>query len=280
MLNTLVPAPNSAMLTPDIREKFAQIRNHYSDVYVIVSPPRCSSTAFSRVFWEQPSVRYYSHEPFEVTYYDGLGLQDVANKLIEPLDLMMLKQTSADPQANALVIKEMPYQAGPNFPLLMELATHPVVFLMRDPRLNIASRIAKKQEAGQDPNFPLIETGWELLFNQIKYCRDENITHFIVDSQDFRNCPVEVFTKLFTALSLPFSMELLRWRSCAEVNLDNLAGHHSHLYEKVLGSTGLQPDRLPVPPIDSFPAQWQAHIEACLDIYRSLRRLPERISVS
>ena len=42
-------------------------RSRYSDVIVIVSPPRCRSTALARVFWEHPLVRYYAHEPFEST---------------------------------------------------------------------------------------------------------------------------------------------------------------------------------------------------------------------
>lgn len=277
MLNTLVADSISPMLTLEHQEFISQIRQRYSDIYVIVSPPRCSSTAFSRVFWEQPTIRYYSHEPFEVTYYDGKGLPDVADKLAEPLDLRGLTRTPVADEAKALVIKEMPYQAGSNFPLLVKLATHPIVFLMRDPRLNIASRIAKKQEAGQNPDFPLIETGWELLANQIRYCRMQGLPHLIVDSNDFRNCPTDIFNGVFARLSLPFSTGMLRWRACSQVNLDNLAGHHSHLYEKVLGSTGLQPDWERVPPVDSFPAHLHEHIETCLAIYTRLGRLSERV---
>ncbi len=45
------------------------IKDNYDQIYVIVSPPRCSSTAFARVFWELPTVKYYAHEPFEGTYF-------------------------------------------------------------------------------------------------------------------------------------------------------------------------------------------------------------------
>ena len=52
---------------------------------MIVAPPRSASTAFSRVFWEQGSVAYYCHEPFEVTYFDEAPLGEVVAKLEAPL---------------------------------------------------------------------------------------------------------------------------------------------------------------------------------------------------
>ncbi len=59
----------------------------YDPVVVIISPPRCSSTAFSRIFWQHPAIRYYAHEPFEVTYYRNQGLDYVVEQLQHPLDL-------------------------------------------------------------------------------------------------------------------------------------------------------------------------------------------------
>lgn len=45
----------------------------------------------------------------------------------------------------------MPYQAGDNITDLLELVTMPVIFVIHDPRLNIASRIQKKRENGEQP---------------------------------------------------------------------------------------------------------------------------------
>ena len=256
------------------------LRQKYDNIYAIVSPPRCSSTAFARVFWEHPSVRYYSHEPFEVTYYMQQDLQQVYNKLLQPLDLSIVKKNKLTESGNSLVIKEMPYQVGKHFPLLVETAVKPIIFLIRDPRLNISSRIEKKEMVGDNYQFPLIETGWELIAKQIDYCRTHKIPHMIVDSSDFRNHPETVFSKIFTQLGLPFSEEILSWHP-TEIEIDNLDGAHRHLYERVLSSKMLQPATEFVPTLDMFPNDngFRKHLSECIDIYRTLRRSPERVQV-
>ena len=259
---------------PLLPAPFEAILRRHSAIYVIVSPPRSGSTAFARVLWEHPTVRYYCHEPFEVTYYRKEGLGEVAAKLDAPLDLAPLNPPSAQPIDNRLVIKEMPYQVGDNYPILFELATKPLVFLIRDPRLNIASRIEKKVMVGSSPYFPLIETGWMLIAKFIASCRDKEIPYMVVDATDFRNEPEAVFSQVFERLGLDFSAEMLSWHAHPEVELDNLAGEHSHLYRRVLSSTGIQPALEEIPPIDSFPTEHgiRAHVLECLDIYRPLGR--------
>ncbi|KAA3664864.1 MAG: hypothetical protein DWQ04_03505 [Chloroflexi bacterium] len=259
---------------------FLALRQKYDNIYAIVSPPRCSSTAFSRVFWEHPAVRYYSHEPFEVTYYMNQDLQQVYQKMLQPLDLALVKKNMVEKMGNSLVMKEMPYQVGKYFNLLAETAVKPIIFLIRDPRLNISSRIEKKEMVGDSYKFPLIETGWELIAKQIEYCRTQKIPHMIVDSSDFRNHPTTVFRKIFTRLGLPFSEEMLTWQA-TDVEIDNLDGEHRHLYERVLSSKNLQPATEFVPTLDMFPSGngFRSHLSDCIDIYRSLRRAPERVMV-
>ena len=260
---------------------FAQILQKHENIFVIVSPPRCSSTAFSRVFWEQPSVRYYCHEPFETTYYLDQGLDDVEARLHAAIDLQTVKKNVTTINKTSLVIKEMPYQVGDNFLLLADMSTKPIIFLMRDPRLNIASRMNKKVEVGDSPFFPLIETGWELLAEQIALCEEENIPYLIADAAEFRNHPAETFRKIFARLELPFTPETIGWRANKQLHLDNLDGSHSHLYERVLQSHKMEPDTDPIPPVSSFPEQHglRAHVVECLQIYHELRRLPARIRV-
>jgi hypothetical protein len=261
------------MITNQDRKAFTNLKKLYENIFVIISPPRCSSTAFSRVFWEQPSIRYYSHEPFEVTYFEGAGLDQVVEKLKNPLDLDSIKKNQYARQSTGLVIKEMPYQVGPDYDLLISLSNHPIMFLIRDPRLNILSRIQKKIEAGQDPDFPLIETGWELIVEQVRYCQKQEIQYLVIDSTEFRNCPDDVFGQIFEEIDLPFSPEMLSWRSTPEVNLDNLGGHHSHLYKRVLKSTGIEPPTERNPSLSEIPERdgFREHLNKCMAIYKSLR---------
>mgnify|MGYP002713077333 CR=1 FL=1 len=258
---------------------FSHLRTKHKTIYSIVSPPRCSSTAFSRVFWEQPSIRYYSHEPFEVVYYENKEIPSVVEKLDHPLDLLNIERLP-DTSGTSLLIKEMPYQVGTHFSLLCEIANKPLIFLIRDPRLNIASRIEKKRMVGDSIYFPHIETGWELIQGQIAYCEAHEVPHIIVDSTDFRNYPHSVFMQIFARFNLPFSAEMLAWNPCEdEVDLDNLDGKHRHLYARVLNSNSLQPATEAVPQMDEFPEDHgiRDHVLFCLDIYQRLRQSPHRI---
>ena len=257
-----------------------RVQNRYEKIYVIVSPPRCSSTAFARMFWEQPIIGSYCHEPFEVAYYQDQALSNVLEKILQPLDLRPIKHTPAAAEPNQLLIKEMPYQVGQRFPLLAALATPPILFLMRDPRLNVYSRMQKKLEVGESPLFPLVESGWEQLAAQVAQCVELDIPYHIIDAADFRNRPVEIFQKVFARFDLPFTESMLTWRACAEVKLDNLAGQHRHLYEQVLRSERMLPEDEPVPPMTVFPETdgFRAHVRLCLEIYDRLQRDPQRIA--
>lgn len=267
------------MKNPSARPEFNEIIDRFDDIYVIVSPPRCSSTAFARVFWEQPSVGYYSHEPCEGTYFMGQDLNDVIGNLRNPLNLQDIKNNSPDHPGNSLVIKEMPYQVGQNFPLLVSLTRKPVIFLTRDPRQNIASRMAKKEEVGDNPLFPLVETGWDLIADQIRYCKEHQIPYLIVDAKDFRNQPDPIFEQIFDRLGLPFQESMLSWNARPDVDIDNLNGDHHHLYQEVLSSTGMLPDTETIPTLDSFPTEngYREHVRQCLRIYEKLQSSSARI---
>lgn len=247
----------------------------YDEVFVVVSPPRCGSTAFARVLWRNPRIGYYSHEPFEVTYFDDESLDAVAAKLRAPIDLAAV--TGAEHGAG-LLIKEMPYQVGEHFTGLMTLATRPLVFLARDPRLSIASRIRKKRLAGADPDFPKIETGWQLLAAQVRLARDAGVDYVVVDATDFRTHPESVFAQVAAALDVPWGPQMLKWKPRIGLPIDNLGGRHDHLYRRVLASTGIEPPTEEVPDLAWFPqGSWRRHVRECLGIYDRLLADPRRI---
>jgi hypothetical protein len=265
-----------------VQTEFNEIKKAYDEIYLIVSPPRCSSTAFARVFWEQPSIRYYSHEPFEGLYFMDKDIQYVIENLRHPLDLRRIKKSSAKGAGRSLVIKEMPYQVGDYFPNIITLTNKPVVFLTRDPRQNIASRMAKKIEAGDNPIFPLVETGWELIAQYIKHCQDHGVPYMIVEAKDFRNRPAATFKRVFHHLQLPFDESMLTWHPSPQVDIDNLGGQHSHLYQQVLSSTGMLADNDPIPPVSSFTLEggFRDHVRKCLLIYDRLLNSSARIRPS
>jgi hypothetical protein len=257
------------------------LKQLYQDIYVIVSPPRCASTALARVFWHQPSIRYYAHEPYETTYYKGESFSVVRQQLLTPIDLQSDYRGKLGTSGSALVIKEMPYQVGDRFTELMRCATKPLIFLIRDPRLNIQSRIEKKLLAGQESNFPLIETGWELLLKQVQLCQTKNKEFIVVESSDMRKSPVELFTKLFSRLDLPFSAEFLSWQAAENIDLDNLGGAHSHLYQRVLGSETIEEPTERMPSVDEFPDTngLRQHVLTAMDIYKELSGHTARITI-
>jgi hypothetical protein len=254
-----------------------RLPRRYSDIYVVISPPRCCSTALARIFWEQPSIRYYSHEPFETTYYLGREFAYAIDKLENPLDLCQVYKEHSD--ASGLVIKEMPYQVGDHAEYLLAIATKPVVFLIRDPRLSVYSRMVKKREATQSTAFSLVESGWELLTSQVELCAQRSVPFVIIDASDFRNHPLALFPEFFEVLGLPFSQSMLSWRAASNISLDNLDGQHNHLYARVLTSIGVEPATETVPALDVFPSQngFRDHMSWCLRTYEELRASAARI---
>jgi hypothetical protein len=209
------------------------------------------------------------------------GVDYAVDNIRNPLDLGDIKSTSRGKLGRSLVIKEMPYQVGEHFPSLISLTRHPVIFLTRDPRLNISSRIAKKTEVGDNPLFPQVETGWELITSQIKYCKERDIPYLIVEARDFRNNPKDIFSQVFSKMGLPFHSSMLSWDSRPDVDIDNLGGDHHHLYQEVLSSTGMLPDTEAIPSLNSFPKEngYQDHVLACLKIYERLLASSARVRV-
>jgi hypothetical protein len=260
----------------DVRSHLA---SRHARVHLLISPPRCCSTAFARVFWQQPSIGFYSHEPFEESFYTGYSLAGVREKLSHPLDLTDLKTYNKQEDGSDLLVKEMSFQAAIAFPLLAALTTETIFFLIRDPRLSIASRMLRKKEGGMDPVFPPEESGWAALLEQIQQCQEESRPFAIVDASDFRNRPLEIFPRVFAEEGLPFDERMLSWKPCHNLDLDNIDGRHSHWYRRVLASGTILPATEPVPDISAFPTEkgFRDHVRRCLEIYGHLSGLPERI---
>lgn len=249
------------------------LRARHGEVYVLIGPPRTASTAVSRILWNHPTVGWYAHEPFEPTWYEGAGVERAAELLDAAQPVADLGGRGA---GRALVVKEMTFQVGDAFPLLATLATRPIVFLIRDPRLTIASRMKVLRASGRPEAFPLRESGWEDLARQLAYVREAEIPYVVVDSSDLRRAPDAVAPSLLARLGLTFTPDLLTWRSSAATGLSAVSGADDPFYQRVLDSQGIEPPSETVPQIADFPDAMRAHVVACVAQYEELRG-PESI---
>ncbi len=263
----------------------------YDRILLILAPPRSASTAVARIFWEFAPVRYYCHEPFDRTYYaheDGRfdTENDVLSRLRSPIDLVAggIKLNALAPGQGWLALKEMTFQVGSRFPFLAGLVTKPVILLIRDPRLCILSRMRRLEEDGQNPLFPVIESGWDDLQAQVSLCRQQNIPYVLVDTTDLRQFPQVVLRGLFShfePLGFGFDVRMLNWKPLppGAISLGGLDGHQDRWYLRTLRSTGLEPPSERMPAISDFPAAagFREHVVAAMDIYRNLRADPNLV---
>ena len=245
----------------------ARLRERHGEVYVLIGPPRTASTAVSRILWNHPAVGWYAHEPFEPTWYEGAAVARAAELLDAPQRVAELGGRGA---GRALVVKEMTFQVGAAFPLLAELATRPLVFLIRDPRLTIASRMRVLRRAGRPEVFPLRESGWEDLAWQLAHVRERGIPHVVLDSSDLRRAPEAIVPELLETLGLSFTPDLLRWESSEATGLSAVSGAEDPFYQRVLDSQGLEPPAETVPDLSAFPEPLRAHVTACVAQYEEL----------
>jgi hypothetical protein len=246
----------------------ARLRERHGEVYVFVGPPRTASTAVSRILWNHPAVGWYCHEPFEPTWYEQAGAERAEELLDAPEPVASLGGRG---HGRALVVKEMTFQVGDAFALLAELATRPIVFLIRDPRLTIASRMRVLRRSGRPEVFPLRESGWEDLARQLAYVQREQIPHVVVDSSDLRSSPQTVMPSLLDRLGLAFTPDLLTWQSSEATGLSAVSGSDDPFYQRVLGSTGIEAPAEEVPDLSAFPQPLRAHVAECVAQYEQLR---------
>lgn len=258
-----------------VRERLRQVRERHGEVLAIVAPPRTASTALARILWNHADVGFYSHEPFEPTYYRGADLDVVADLLEDATPIAELNPARAGEHGGGttLVVKEMTFQVGEAFPLLAALATRPIVFLVRDPRLSIASRMRVLERSGRPPVFPLRESGWDDFERQLAHVRNKGIPHLIVDSTHLRAMPTRVVPGILAALGLSYAPELLTWESSSATGLSAVSGADDPFYRRVLESGGLQAPAEDLPSLDAFPEDegFRAHVAECVARYEALR---------
>lgn len=253
-----------------LRERLEAVRERHGEVYAILAPPRTASTVLARILWNHPEIGWYSHEPFEPTWYQGADLRRAAELLGAPAPVADLGGRGG---GRRLVVKEMTFQVGDALPLLASLATRPIVVLIRDPRLAVASRMRVLRRSGRPEAFPLRESGWEDLARQLEHMRRERVPHVIVDSTDLRRAPEMLVPPLLERLGLAYAPELLTWEASGASGLSAVSGAEDPFYQRVLGSRGVEPPAETVPDLADFPCEggFRDHVAACVEQYEALR---------
>ena len=259
-----------------LRRRLEAVRERHGEVLLIVGPPRTASTALARILWNHEAVGWYSHEPFEPTWYERAPLERAA-ELLEAPDAVddLVPARPGRGSGATLVVKEMTFQVGDAFPLLASLATRPIVFLIRDPRLTVASRMKVLRRSGRPEVFPLRESGWEDLARQLAHVRREQIPHLVVDSSGLRRAPETVVPALLERLGLTFTPELLAWQSSGATGLSAVSGSDDPFYQRVLDSTGIEAPAEEIPELSAFPSDggFRQHVAECVEQYEELCRI-------
>jgi hypothetical protein len=257
-----------------------RLKERHETVVVAVSPPRASSTAFARALWANPAIAHYAHEPYEAAYFANPDGVSPGETLSSPL---ALEPHTGPKTANGLLVKEITFQAERHFGDLAGLATGPVVFLVRDPRLTIASRRNICRAQGESLDFPLAQTGWTALAEQVAYCAAHGIDYCVVDAHDLRTAPLTVLAAVCDLLGLRFDATQLSWSPRPGLRLSNhrTGGGVDHFFTRVLASRGIEPPTETVPALTDFPAgELRDHVAWALDVHRELLRDPRRVCPS
>ncbi|MEA2056103.1 MAG: hypothetical protein U9O78_00075, partial [Patescibacteria group bacterium] len=182
--------------------------------------------------------------------YEGLKVTDAYQNLESPL--VVSSPINYTPNKKSLVIKEMTFQLKDQFQQLANITSHPILFLIRDPRLSISSRISKKIAGNLPTDYPLKENGWEDLIKQIRTAEDLDFSYKILDTTQFRIKPEFYIKKLCSIYGIKYKPNMLSWTPKPDLPLDNLNGKHRYLYARVLESTGIEPPIEPIPDISKF----------------------------
>jgi hypothetical protein len=246
-------------------------------IAVILSPPRCGSTVLARSLWQHHAFRWYLHEPCDRAYHIG------ADHRSKHVTDMLVDRNSLPGHymaGSGLVIKEMTFQAGDVIEEF-RVATMPAVFLIRDPRLSVFSRMRRRKLDGDPAAFPAKEAGWRDLNRAIRLFGQAGTPYVIVDITDVRRRPDVALRVLCHHLGLPWDAGMLRWKSLSGLSLGNIGGRQDAWYSRVLGSTAWeQPDER-LPPPDVFREHRMSDVVAeCLTAYEQVKTDPQYLDIS
>jgi hypothetical protein len=258
----------------------ARLRGRFDPVLIVLSPPRCGSTAVARSLWRHPCFRWYLHEPCDRVHHRGGGRDSIEAAMTRPIDAWGLPGARArgGPAPTGIVVKEMTFQPGPFLPEVIGAATLPIVVTVRDPRLAISSRMRQRARGRQPAEFPAVESGWRDLATFHELATARGIPYAVVEVTRLRLRPAMLLPLLCERLGLPFAPEMLSWPDLGDTPLGGLDAEQRHWYSRVLTSTGFEPPTEEPPADEDFPPQMRPHVVECRQIYGDILTRPALVA--
>ncbi|OUR77810.1 hypothetical protein A9Q83_09845 [Alphaproteobacteria bacterium 46_93_T64] len=201
------------------------------------SGPRNISTAMMRSFGNRPDCTAVD-EPFYAFYLKETGLEHpmrdevLASQPQNWQDVLSQMEDTLPEKTKILYLKHMTQHMLPQIDL-SHMTEHTHCFLIRDPRLVIASFSQKWDQVDAS------STGFQQQMELFEYfCQHSEKSPVIVEGEDIQNSPDDMLKKLCATCDIPFSDKMLGW-SAGKKPEDGIWG--AHWYNAVESSTGFAP---------------------------------------
>ena len=230
------------------------------------SGPRNISTAMMRSFSSRPDC-FVSDEPFYGAFLKETGADHpLRDEVIASMDTdwqRIAESMAGDPPDGSPVWyqKQMAHHmVGPVAPDDIRNVTH--AFLIRDPRRMVASYARKRETvSAEDLGIRRLKDFFEREADRLGRAPP------VVDAADVLADPKRTLSALCEAVEVPWTEEMLRWRSGRHAE-DGIWA--SHWYGRVEASTGFEGEEdADVPVLDPH---LQDVAEACHDDYQFMAR--------
>ncbi len=179
------------------------------------SHPRSMSTSVERYFRERGDC-WCHHEPFMYFYYlekhgkpyPGFDPEDNRPRDLHDIAEMVTSPLEEDKKQKHIFFKDMSYYVTDHLTQLEDLMRGTVpVFLIRDPRLSLASY------SKLDPGFTREEGGLDAQWQHFQRLKSWGIDPLVIDADTITSSPEDAMGRVCAYAGIPFIKEALSWQA-------------------------------------------------------------------